>query len=407
MELLPTFNQLMRHKTACLLLVLEIALSCAIICNAVFIISNRVDELRLQSGVVDDELVYLSTSSLLPDVNYDALRLQDVRALAALPGVKAAASVNQIPYGGNVWGSDVRLQADQNRPTAHASIYMDDGNLLQTYGLQVAEGRGFLPDEYIDNSAFDPNKIGPTVPSVLLGRALAQRLFPGESAIGKRVYIWGEKQPPSTVVGVIKDLMAPGDSGTFANRFDSVIFPIRVSNGAYALHTTPDQRQQVLKAAVVALNQQDPNRIIEEQATLEQMRKDFHRRDRSVIWLLLAVSAALLAVTAFGIMGLASFWVQQRTRQIGIRRALGATRTHILRHFQLENLLLSSAGVVLGLLLAYALNMLLMGRYELPRLPLGYLPVAAVLLLLLGQLAVLGPARRAAAVPPAVATRAA
>jgi len=116
------------------------------------------------------------------------------------------------------------------------------------------------------------------------------------------------------------------------------------------------------------------------------------------------VSAALLAVTAFGIMGLASFWVQQRTRQIGIRRALGATRTHILRHFQLENLLLSCAGVVLGLLLAYALNMLLMARYELPRLPLGYLPVAAVLLLLLGQLAVLGPARRGGGGAPPPAT---
>ncbi len=406
MHILPIFNQLTRHKTACLLLVLEIALSCAIICNAVFIISKRVSDIRAHSGVVDDELVYLATSSLLPDINQDALRRQDVQALAALPGVKAAGSVNQIPYGGNVWGSDIRLQADQTRPTAHASIYMDDGNMLQTYGLQVVEGRSFLPDEYIENSAFDPNKIGPSVPSVLLSSALAQRLFPGESAIGKRVYIWGEEQPPSTVVGVIKNLMAPGDRGTFGNQYDSVIFPIRVSNGAYALRTTPEQRQRVLEAAIAALHKQDPNRIIEQQDTLEQMRNDFHRRDRSVIWLLLAVSVALLAVTAFGIMGLASFWVQQRTRQIGIRRALGATRWHILRHFQLENLVLSGAGVVLGLLLAYALNMLLMRHYELPRLPLGYLPIAALLLVLLGQFAVLGPARRAAAVPPAVATRA-
>ncbi|AMJ56364.1 MULTISPECIES: FtsX-like permease family protein [Stenotrophomonas] len=405
MDLLPIFNQLMRHKTASLLLVLEIALSCAIICNAVFIISNRVNELRIQSGVADDELVYLATSSLLPDVNSDALRQQDVQALTALPGVKAASSVNQIPYGGNVWGSDIRLQAGQTRPTAHASIYMDDGHLLQTYGLQVVEGRSFLPDEYIENSAFNPNKIGPTVPSILLGKTLAQRLFPGDSPIGKRVYIWGEEQPPSTVVGVVKDLMAPGEGGTFANRYDSVIFPIRVSNGAYALRTTPEQRQSVLKAATTALNQQDPNRIIEQQDTLEQMRSDFHQRDRAVIWLLLSVCAALLAVTAFGIIGQASFWVQQRTRQIGIRRALGATRRHILRYFQLENFLLSSAGIVLGLLLAYALNMLLMNRYELPRLPLYYLPASAIVLWLLGQLAVLGPARRAASIPPAVATR--
>ncbi len=405
MEILPILNMLLRHKIAALLVVLEIALSCAIICNAVFIISNRIAELRIESGIADNELVYLSTSSLLPDVNHDALRRQDIRALSSLPGVKTVSSVNQIPYGGNVWGSDIRLDAGQIRPTATASLYMDDGQLLQTFGLRVMEGRAFTPDEYLENSTFDPNRVGQTVPAIMLSRSLADSLFPGQSALGRSLYVWGEQQPPSTVVGVTSDLMAPGEAGSFANRFDSMIFPIRVSNGGYALRTTPEQRESVLQAAIAALNHEDPNRIIEEKGTLEQMRTDFHRRDRSVIWLLLAVCSALLAVTAFGIIGLSSFWVQQRTRQIGIRRALGATRRHILRYFQMENFLLSSIGIALGLFLAYGLNMLLMSHYELPRLPLAYLPVAAAVLWLLGQAAVLGPARRAASIPPAVATR--
>ena len=109
--------------------------------------------------------------------------------------------------------------------------------------------------------------------------------------------------------------------------------------------------------------------------------------------------------TALGIVGLASFWVQQRTRQIGVRRALGATKGQILRYFQTENFLLATLGIVLGMLLAYAINQMLMGRYELPRLPILYLPIGAVVLWLLGQASVFGPARRAAAVPPAVATR--
>ena len=124
-------------------------------------------------------------------------------------------------------------------------------------------------------------------------------------------------------------------------------------------------------------------------------------------WLLGIVCVALLLVTALGIIGLASFWVQQRTKQIGVRRALGATRGQILRYFQTENFLLATIGIVLGMLLAYAINQLLMGKYELPRLPLYYLPVGAVLLWLLGQIAVYGPARKAASVPPAVATRSA
>ena len=122
-------------------------------------------------------------------------------------------------------------------------------------------------------------------------------------------------------------------------------------------------------------------------------------------WMLVIVSVLLLVVTALGIVGLASFWVQQRTKQIGVRRALGATRAQILRYFQTENFVLATLGIIIGMLLAYGLNQLMMDRAELQRLPAIYLPVGAVVLWLLSQLSVLGPARRAAAVPPAVATR--
>ena len=88
-----------------------------------------------------------------------------------------------------------------------------------------------------------------------------------------------------------------------------------------------------------------------------------------------------------------------------MRRALGATRGQVLRYFQTENFLLATAGIVLGMLGAYGINQLLMASYELPRLPVMYLPIGAVVLWLLGQVSVFGPARRAAAVPPAVATR--
>jgi putative ABC transport system permease protein len=97
--------------------------------------------------------------------------------------------------------------------------------------------------------------------------------------------------------------------------------------------------------------------------------------------------------------------VQQRTRQIGIRRALGATRRQILRYFQTENFLLATVGIAIGMALAYGMNLYLMKHYETPRLPILYLPLGAAALWALGQIAVLGPAMRAATVPPAVATR--
>ncbi|MGH8115748.1 MAG: ABC transporter permease, partial [Rhodanobacteraceae bacterium] len=95
----------------------------------------------------------------------------------------------------------------------------------------------------------------------------------------------------------------------------------------------------------------------------------------------------------------------QRRRQIGIRRAVGATRAHLLHYFQTENFLLSTAGVVIGVILAYGANLYLMTHYQLDRMPWYYLPASAVALWILGQLAVLGPALRAANVPPVVATR--
>ncbi|MDE2315839.1 MAG: FtsX-like permease family protein, partial [Xanthomonadaceae bacterium] len=127
--------------------------------------------------------------------------------------------------------------------------------------------------------------------------------------------------------------------------------------------------------------------------------------DRAMAGMLVGVIVALLGVTALGIVGLTSFWVAQRRKQIGVRRAIGATRGDILRYFQTENFLIVTFGIALGMLLAYLLNAVLMKFYELPHLPMYYLPIGALALWALGQLAVLGPALRAAQVPPVVATR--
>jgi putative ABC transport system permease protein len=135
------------------------------------------------------------------------------------------------------------------------------------------------------------------------------------------------------------------------------------------------------------------------------LRADYFQREREMIGLLIASVIGLMFVTALGITGLANFWVLQRTRTIGIRRAVGATRADILHYFQTENFLIVTLGVVMGVLLAIALNLLLMANYQLPRLPLWYLPVGALALWLLGQFAILAPAMRASRVPPVVATR--
>lgn len=404
MEIRPILSTLRRHKTAAMLIVLEIALSCAIICNALFLISQRMERMDRPTGLANEEIVRVNASVVgASRADADARHKADVAALRQIPGVIAATSTNHLPFDSSSWNSSVSLQEDQPAPNLNAAIYMGDEQLVETFGLRIIAGRDFTADEYVDWGVIDAPGADVALPGLLMTRAVAEQLWPGENPIGKSVYVWGEK--PIRVIGVLENLIRPNDNGGPHEHQYSIVLPIRPVFGRFVLRTTPDRRAEVLKAAVDVLERNNTMRIINDEGTFTEMVERYYRQDRSMAWLLVAVCVALLVVTALGIVGLASFWVQQRTKQIGVRRALGATRRQVLRYFQTENFVLATVGIALGMFAAFAINQLLMERYELPRLPLAYLPIGALALWALGQISVLGPALRAAAVPPAVATR--
>jgi putative ABC transport system permease protein len=405
MDLMPILSTLRRHKTAAALIVLEIALSCAIVSNALHLISQRVDSMSRQSGLAESELLVLEVAGISRSEDQDAVSARDLQALRALPGVRGAMLANQVPYGNNSSNSGVALEPGDGVNKESVSTYIVGESALEVMGLRLLEGRDFTPQEFQLQSKveFDPEL---AIPSVILNRAAAQKLFPGQSALGKLVYIFGEK--PQTVVGVVEKLQPPHPKGgSFLIEDAAMLLPVRPSfgTGSYLLRVDPARRAELLQQAVASIEKVDSRRIINRKQTLSEMRDEYFAPDRSMVALLSGVCLALLVVTAFGIVGLASFWVQQRSRMIGTRRALGATRGQILRYFQLENLLLSGLGIVIGMVGAYALSLLLMQSYEMPRLPWSYLPIGALLLILLGQMAVLVPARRAAALPPVAALR--
>jgi putative ABC transport system permease protein len=406
MELRPILSTLRRHKTAAALIVLEIALSCAIICNAMFLIGGRLERMDRPTGLAENEIVRIQITGIGQDDNAMALTQSDLAALRALPGVKSASVTNQVVFGGSSWNSGVNLTQDQTHVNLTATTYLGDEKLPETLGLKLVAGRFFNADELVDWNAFNEPGANLAVPVSIITKDMADKLWPGEDPLGKVYYSWGEGG--TRVVGVVDKLARPNTQGGPDAYYYSSILPLRIPfnvGGNYLLRVDPSRRAETLKAAVDALERNGPNRIVLEQQTLEEMRSDYYRQDRAMAWMLVIVSVLLLVVTALGIVGLASFWVAQRTKQIGVRRALGATRGQILRYFQVENFVLATLGIVVGMMLAYGINQMMMERAELPRLPALYLPVGAVVLWLLGQLSVLGPARRAAAVPPAVATR--
>lgn len=404
LQVRPILASLRRHKIAAGLIVLEVALSCAIVCNAVFLIGERLAGMEQPSGFAEDELVVLQVNAIRKDANPDASTQRDLALLRALPGVRHATVSNQVPFGNSSNNGGVSNSPESGRPDTNAAWYLMGEHWLQTSGLRLIAGRDFLPEEYQDLRSLRADRNG-GIPGIIVNRALAEKFFPGQAAVGKEVYPGGNK--PVKIIGVVEQLgrIRPGDA-----RFNgpaAMVLPLRPSYdaGIYLLRVQPAQREAVMKAAKLALQQQSRQRMVEAPVTLTELRSRQYAQDRYMAWTLGIVCLVLLVVTALGIVGLASFWVRQRSRMIGTRRALGATQTQILRYFQIENLLLTSLGIALGMVGAFGINLALMLNYQLPRLPLAYLPVGALALLALGQMAVLAPARRAAALPPVAVLR--
>ena len=408
MDILPILATLRRHKVILWLLMLEIALSCAIICNGVFLIVQRLQHMDMPSGIAEHELVLVQQAPIAPPPDRYARAREDLAALRQIPGVQAVGMTNQVPFGGYSSNGNVMLTPVQPHPTLNAATYFGE-DLVQTFGLRLVSGRTLGSDDYVDADAVlkslaDGSGKGFPMPT-LVSRALAQRLWPDGNALGK--LIWLAPNANFRVVGVVATLARANAYNTATAQY-SMIIPLHMGadkDQSYVLRTRPQDRRRVLAAAVAALKRSDPARVITHTRTFDEIRSDYFQDDRAMAGMLVSVIVAVLLVTGLGIVGLASFWVAQRRKQIGIRRALGATRADILRYFQTENFLIVTFGIVVGMALAYGLSLLLMMHYELPRLPLSYLPIGALALWLIGQLAVLGPAVRASNVPPVVATR--
>ena len=405
MHFIHILRALRQHRIAVALLVLEIAFSCAVICNALFLIGTRLERMQRPTGVDESHLVEVHVRSVAAG-SPESIMAQtrtDLATLRGIAGVTNVSTVNQTLFGNGFSSSGVSLSSDAKAPNITVTQYMGSPQLFDTLGLRLAAGRQFTADEFITSAQLDAGNAG--VP-VIITRALANHLFPGQPAVGKTLYVFAANR----IVGVVDRLVQPRDDGPAAHYDYAMLFPVNepYPRGAYVLRVKDvTQRQAVIQQAIRVLKTDGPLRLVSPKGatTLEAARAKYYRNDRAMAWLLVGVCLLLLVVTAMGIVGLTSFWVAQRRRQIGIRRAIGATRGDILAYFQTENFLISTGGIALGMVLAYGINLLLMSHYELGRLPGYYFPIGAVTLWILGQLAVLGPALRAAAVPPVVATR--
>jgi putative ABC transport system permease protein len=271
---------------------------------------------------------------------------------------------------------------------------------LDALGIELSRGRNFFPEEI--NYILPTSDFG-TPPSVLITQDLADELFGEEDALGKPVY-WGSMEA-STVVGIIGHMHG---SWVSWDKLTNVVIqpgkPAQTTN-KYIIRVEPGMRDELMPVIEQKLGESNRQRVIKSVRTLEELSARTYQQDRGTAIILSIVISLLIGLTALVIVGLSSFHVTQRTKQIGTRRALGARRIDIIKQFMLENWLVTTAGALIGTLLTFALAYWLEVSFELPRLDWRFLPAGIVTLWVMSSLAAFEPARRAASVPPAVATR--
>jgi putative ABC transport system permease protein len=414
----PILSALRKHKAGVILISVQIALTLAIVCNIGFIVGQHVQRVQRPSGLTEDNL-FLVTQRYIDApsgdsqdslAKLDAMQQTDIAALRDLPDVQFATPVTSLPLLHNRWGGSVALSLSEPRYSTPVNSFTGGDQAIQTLGLKLIAGRDFAPSE-IGRSA-SQGEVQPSV--VIVTKALADKLFPKGDSLGKTVYFNGN-QTPSIIVGVVASMMSADAGGPESIAWNSLLIPVRMNAAStmYAVRARPGRIQAAMDEARKALFAVDSMRVIENGGRyslggiqpFSHIRSVGYARDMFMTQVLLTICVILLGVTGVGITGLTSFWVSQRNKQIGIRRALGARQLDILRYFHIENLLIVGGGCVVGVALAIGINIGLLRAFELERMPVWYVIAGVLVVVVLGQIAVFVPARRASRVSPMVATR--
>jgi putative ABC transport system permease protein len=398
----PIFSALLRNRTGAVLVAMQIALALAVLVNAIYIVSERVQKIHRPTGIDSDNIVVVSTAGFTGHYQEKPAIDEDLNYLRGVNGVVAASVMGGLPLsdGGN--NNNLVTRPDARRNESFNSWEIDDAT-LDALGLHLVAGRNFRHDEILP--ALTKSEASRFVPQIIVSRALAEHLFPGQNPLGQRVY--DSLNQTATIIGVVDPII--GSFPSFPHP-DYVYmmprYPAEFLGGpGYMVRTRPGMRDTVARLIEAHLSQSNPDRVINYVRPLNYFKNLSYLHDTAMNRYLITVTTLVVGVTCLGIFALATFNVSTRTKQIGTRRAVGARRSDIVNYFLVENGLITSAGVVVGCALALATGYALSLLYGLPRLNLYYLVAGVLALWALSQLAAWQPARRAAGISPAVATR--
>ncbi len=383
------------RRAASGLVVLEVALAVVLLVGAGLIVRTFSELLSVDPGFRTDHVMTM-------DIAIPADRYKDVRArdgyyrrafasLRAVPGVQEVGAAVVTPLTGNNWSAAFERPEQPVAP----------GERAPDVGWQAASGPYFkaLEIPLVAGRLFDERDRPDSPPVVIISEAIQTRFFRHESAVGKRVKT-GDTTT-AEIVGVVGDVRR---AGLRDDPWADMYFPFERNPGnqiTLFVRTAgdPDRALPALQAAIKAI---DPRTVVESSRSLADVAAESVRTTKLVLWLLGMFAATALILAAVGIYGVMSYVVRQRTREIGTRIALGATRRDIVWMVMREGVWIAAGGTIAGLLIGLAATHSLASiLYGVSTSDPATLSIAAAVLVATIMAACYLPARRAASVDPA------
>lgn len=403
-------KSLMRSKSGPLLVSVQVAITLAVLVNVVYLLQQQVVQMNRPTGLDLDNMFWISVEPTGSDYNYPAATKADLLYLNSLPGVIAASTTNNLPQAGGETGLEFAATAEDLQKAGGGTsgvIYFGTDRYLDALGLKLSAGRNFRPEEVKPPQNDADAAFSEWAPQVIITQALATKLFPNGNALGQPLFA-SLINKTSTIIGIVDYMESNPAAERYRSFTEQIVFvPVTAPgpNGTYIVRAKPGQRAALMAKIRKELADLQPNRFLSWMEDYTVTANNGREGIRASITILSVVAVCVLAVTLVGISGLAAFNVTKRTRQLGIRRAIGASRSRILSMVLIENGIITVFGTLLGCALALGAAIGLHKFYDQERFPLYYLLVASVSIWIVSLLAVWVPARRAASIPPALATR--
>jgi putative ABC transport system permease protein len=403
------------------LLIAEIALTMVLLVGAGLLIRSFWQLHQVATGFDYDHLLSFNIAlspGKYPELERQIRFFQQVsERISALPGVESVGLSSRLPLRGGGWQARFLVEGQPTPalsqwPAMDASVV--DANYFKTMKIPLIGGRWF--NEWDDRSHLMQEatkgmnalqKFVAGLRAVIIDEEFARRYFPNGDAIGKRIRINGEdpKDPVVTVVGIVGRVKLEEPSRD-SNRVQGYFPFLQLPFGPSIIVRSRTSPEALMAAVRREVRNVDPSQPIHNVRTLEQIRSESIAPERFILALVGSFAAIALVLATVGIYGLLSYSVARRTREIGIRMALGAQARDVRKLVMRQGLSLALTGVAIGLACAFALTQVINTLlFEVsPTDPLTF-ALIALLLALVALLACWIPARRATKVDPMVALR--